>query len=125
MVSTYSNISVAEQELSVQVTLFNGIHVGNENSTLRTSAKTHHSPVLQHFTTNGARTNKEFSSVGNLLLELFAKNGNLAIITRSSRSACFFIENRVLWQRLKGVKVQVLVDGVKFPTDRLWQGVDD
>jgi hypothetical protein len=78
---TYANIARSEQELTVKVTLFNGIHISDNQTTIRTSTQTHHCPVLEHFTTNGTSTNKELLGVFNLFLEGTAKDSNLTIIT--------------------------------------------
>lgn len=80
-----ANILGSEQELSVQVTLFNGVKVGNMNDTVGTSGETHHAPIFQHLTTDSTRTDKELASVGNLFLEGRTEDGDLPIVSRSKR----------------------------------------
>ena len=81
---TYTNITGSKQELSVQVTLFNCVHIGDSQMALGTCTQTHHSPILEHFTTNGTSTHKEFIVISNLLLESLTEYSNLTIITRTN-----------------------------------------
>ena len=69
-----------EEELSVEVGLFNAVHVGDMDLSLGPTAHTHQSPVLQHLTANGASTHQEVVQVPQLLLEVGAKHCNLAVI---------------------------------------------
>lgn len=80
-----AHILGSEQELSVQVTLFNGVQVGNMNDTVGTSGKAHHAPILQHLTTDSTRTDKELASVGNLFLKGLTEDGDLPVVSRSKR----------------------------------------
>lgn len=82
--TTYANISRSEKELTVQIALFNRIHISDEQSTILASTNTHHGPILEHLASNSTCTNKEFLGIGDLFLEFTTKDCNLTIVTRAS-----------------------------------------
>ena len=57
----YLYIPGSEEELSVEIRFFNNIHISDPHSTSFTTAEPHHSPVLQHFTTNSSSSNLQSS----------------------------------------------------------------
>src|SRR5690606_11436267 len=109
-----ANVAGPKEELSVQITLFNRVHIGDIDLALRSGCKTNHGPVLQHLATNGASTDKELFDISNLLLELLAKDCNLSIISAANGLAAFLCPLDGGGQTFQRVKVQVLNDRVEL-----------
>ena len=57
----YLYIPGSEEELSVEIRFFNNIHISDPHSTTFPTAEPHHSPVLQHLTTNSSSSNLQLS----------------------------------------------------------------
>jgi hypothetical protein len=51
------DVGRAEEELAIQVALFNGIHVRHVHAAPRTTSNSHHGPVLEHLAPDRARPN--------------------------------------------------------------------
>jgi len=77
-----SHILWSEEELSVQITLFDRVHIRHADLSIWSGRKTNHSPILQHFATNSTCTNEELLDVGQFLLEFSTEDDDLAIISR-------------------------------------------
>ena len=55
--TAYLYVPGSEEKLSVQVALFNDVHISDIDSPLGARSDTHHGKVLQNFTANGPCTN--------------------------------------------------------------------
>lgn len=108
----------SEQELPVQVALFDGIQIRDVNDTSTLTAQTHHAPVLEHFTTDRTRSDQELALFVDLLLKLGAKDGNLRVVPRVDWLTVVFCR-QLGRQGFERVKVHRLHHWVELGTARL------
>uniref|UniRef100_A0A182LXQ6 Uncharacterized protein n=1 Tax=Anopheles culicifacies TaxID=139723 RepID=A0A182LXQ6_9DIPT len=74
-------VTWSEQELTIQVALFDQIHIGHNDFSITLGCYTDHGKVLQQLTTDCTRTDDEVLQLTQHILELAAKHGYLPIIT--------------------------------------------
>lgn len=73
----FLNIPRAEEKLSVQIRLFDPIHVRYVDATTVSSSYAHHCKVLEQLAADGPSTHHEIMQIAQLLLELGSKYSHL------------------------------------------------
>eukprot|EP00126_Sphaerothecum_destruens_P008395 Sdes_comp20196_c0_seq1m13488 len=110
------HIPGAEQKLSIQITLFNGVHICHSDFPTLLARNPHHGPIFQHLTTNRTCTHQKNIASLNLLLKLISKHTNLTIITTLSGSTTLFIQIIGIRKTFQTVEIKPLLDRCKFST---------
>lgn len=76
--------------MSVEVALLNSVHIGDDDLSAvivvggHLTTQSHHGEVLEQFTTDCTGTNDEPSLFRHFLLEIFAENGDLRVVSTSN-----------------------------------------
>ena len=66
---THLNIVWTEEELSIEVRFFNGVHVCDKYLPAFSTSHAHHSPVLQHFTANSSSSHLHLKNSATIYLQ--------------------------------------------------------
>ena len=100
-----------EQELAVQVGPLDVVHVGDKDLAFRRGSQADHGHVLEELASDGASAHDHVLLLGELGLEVSAKDGHLPVVARAGRGADLFSQGRRVFRKaLSGVKVEPLLD---------------